>query len=57
MEATEGNNITLSLISKDENKIKSYFNHLKEDGTVNMELQETFWSKCYGQVTVELLTT
>ncbi|KAA9022659.1 VOC family protein [Niallia endozanthoxylica] len=51
MEVNEGNNITLSLISKDEDKIKSYFNSLKEGGTVGMELQETFWSKCYGQVT------
>jgi PhnB protein len=46
-----GNNITLSIVNKDLDKIKTYFNKLKEGGTVGMELQETFWSKCYGQVT------
>lgn len=48
---TEGNNISLAFINKDMDLIKSVFHKLKEGGTVNMELQETFWSKCYGQVT------
>ncbi|MED3551063.1 VOC family protein [Cytobacillus praedii] len=48
---TQGNNITLAIVSKDINEIKSAFNKLKEGGTVGMELQETFWSKCYGQLT------
>ena len=43
-----GNNITLAVVSKDVDEIKSYFAKLKEGGTVGMELQETFWSKCYG---------
>lgn len=47
----EGNNITLALISKDMDEIKSWYEQLKEGGTVGMELQETFWSKLYGQVT------
>jgi PhnB protein len=46
-----GNNIALTLINKDENRLKTIFNKLKEDGQVQMELQETFWSKCYGMVT------
>ncbi|MGM0901643.1 MAG: VOC family protein [Bacillota bacterium] len=47
----EGNNITLALISKNIDEIKSWYEQLKEGGTVGMELQETFWSKLYGQVT------
>ena len=43
-----GNNISLAIVNKDLDKLKSYFNKLKEGGTVDMELQETFWSKCYG---------
>ena len=31
--------------------MKSLFHKLKEGGTVGMELQETFWSKCYGSLT------
>ena len=46
-----GNNISLAFVSKDVDEIKSVFNKLKEGGTVGLELQETFWSKCYGQVT------
>lgn len=45
-----GNNIGLAFVSKDLEKIKSAFHRLKEGGTVIMELQETFWSKCYGNV-------
>lgn len=46
-----GNNISLAIVSKNMDEIKSLFNKLKEGGTVGMELQETFWSKCYGSVT------
>lgn len=46
-----GNNISLVIISKNLDEIKSLFNKLKEGGTVGMDLQETFWSKCYGFVT------
>lgn len=38
-------------MSEDENQIRSIFEGLAEGGTVTMPLQETFWSKCYGQVT------
>jgi PhnB protein len=47
----EGNNVTLALISKDIDFLTSVFNQLKEGGKIGMELQETFWSKLYGQVT------
>lgn len=43
-----GNNINLAIVSKDMDQIKSLFNKLKEGGTVGMDIQETFWSKCYG---------
>lgn len=46
-----GNNITLVIGSKNMDEIKSLFNKLKEGGTVDMELQETFWTKCYGSLT------
>jgi PhnB protein len=49
---TQGNNITLALVSNNMDEIVPPFNKLKEDGgKVGMELQETFWSKCYGQIT------
>ncbi|MER2089611.1 MAG: VOC family protein [Sporosarcina sp.] len=46
-----GNNISLAVVSEDQDEIKSIFGKLKEGGKVGMDLQETFWSKCYGQVT------
>ena len=46
-----GNNISLAVMSSNIDDIKSYFEKLKENGKVGMELQETFWSKCYGMVT------
>lgn len=45
-----GNNITIAIMSRNADDIKTYFHNLKAGGTVHMELQETFWSKCYGQV-------
>ena len=51
MPFTIGNNISLTIGSKNMDEIKSLFNKLKEGGTVGMDLQETFWSKCYGSVT------
>ncbi len=47
----EGNNISLAVVSTNLDDVKSQFNKIKEGGKVVMELQETFWSKCYGQVT------
>ncbi len=49
MPFVEGNNISLALVNKNMDEIKSIFNKLREGGTVVMDLQETFWSKLYGQ--------
>lgn len=43
-----GNNITLIVGSTDVDEIKLFYDKLKVEGNVVMELQETFWSKCYG---------
>ncbi|WP_409346710.1 VOC family protein [Paenibacillus sp. MBLB4367] len=51
MPFTAGNNISLALVEKDIDLVKSLFHKLKEGGKVGMELQETFWSKCYGSLT------
>lgn len=46
-----GNNVTLAIVLDDEAKLRAAYEGLKEGGKVVMELQETFWSKCYGAVT------
>lgn len=51
MPFTQGNNISLTYVSKDKDQIVSIYNKLKEGGKIDMELQETFWSKCYGNLT------
>jgi PhnB protein len=51
MPVTIGDNISLIVSSKDMEEVKTLFNKLKVGGTVDMELQETFWSKCYGNLT------
>lgn len=43
----KGNNITLD----DVEEIKRLFGLLSKGGTVEMLLQETFWSKAYGSLT------
>ncbi|MBZ9635654.1 VOC family protein [Clostridium sp. FP1] len=45
-----GNNISLTIVSKNMDEVKSLFNKLKSGGTIGMDIQETFWSKCYGNV-------
>ncbi|SDN84468.1 PhnB protein [Paenibacillus sp. yr247] len=45
-----GNNISLTVGSKNIDEVKSLFHKLKVGGKVGMELQETFWSKCYGNL-------
>ncbi|GLX71022.1 VOC family protein [Paenibacillus glycanilyticus] len=51
MPFTVGNNITLAYVEEEEDKIRAAFDRLKVGGTIVMELQETFWSKLYGQIT------
>lgn len=47
---TLGNHISLAFVSDDVDEIKSAYNKMKVGGEVTMELEETFFSKCYGQV-------
>lgn len=51
MPFVQGNNVSLALVSKDIDEIKSAYEQLKVGGKVQMELQETFWSDCYGSLT------
>jgi len=46
-----GNNISLTVMTASVKETEKLFNRLKEGGTVDMELQETFWSKRYGSLT------
>lgn len=46
-----GNNISLAVVVDSMDALQSAFDKLKEGGKVGMELQETFWSKCYGKFT------
>lgn len=46
-----GNNISLTYITSDLDEINLIFNKLKQGGTVDMELQQTFWSKSFGSLT------
>ncbi len=46
-----GNNISPTVLSEDKAEIQRLYDRLKEGGTVDMELQETFWSKAYASVT------
>ena len=47
----QGNNISIVVMLKNPNEIKTLFDRLKEGGTVDIELQETFFSKYYGSLT------
>lgn len=51
MEFVCGNNISPMVILKDEAEVREVFGKLAEGGSVDMELQETFWSKLYGMLT------
>lgn len=51
MSFTKGNNISIVLNSSSMDEIKSIFTKLSENGKIDMELQETFWSKLYGTLT------
>ncbi len=47
----QGNNISLVVMLRDPDEIRTIFNRLKDGGTVDMEPQETFFSKCFGSLT------
>jgi PhnB protein len=46
-----GTNIHLTVINKDIEVVKALYHKLQEGGKIGMELQETFWSKCFGTLT------
>jgi PhnB protein len=48
---TNGDNFSLTVMSDDKNDIRTMFDRIKDGGEVQMELQETFWSKLYGSAT------
>jgi PhnB protein len=50
MPLTFGDNISLVLNLSNQDEVATYYNRLKDGGNVQMELQETFWSKSYGIV-------
>lgn len=45
-----GNGMSVLMELDDEQAVKSAFDILKEGGKVTMELQQTFWSKCFGSL-------
>ena len=47
----QGNSISLTVVTKDEDEITRLFGELGDGGEVEMELQKTFWAKLYGALT------
>lgn len=46
-----GDNFAVTAELWSEDKARAAFEALKEGGKVSMEMQETFWSKCFGSLT------
>lgn len=46
-----GSQVAVTIMVNDPEKTKEVFEKLKQGGNVHMELQETFWSPLFGQVT------
>ena len=46
-----GGNVAIMVEFDDAGVAKNAFDVLKEGGEIDMELQETFWSKCFGSLT------
>ncbi len=51
MPLTVGKNVGLAIIDADEALLRRLWDALLEGGSVEMELQKTFWSGCYGMLT------
>ena len=49
-EYTIGTNISPTIGEEDKQELERLFNELKEGGEVRLELQETFFSECFGMV-------
>ncbi|MNI82098.1 hypothetical protein D3C73_1387730 [compost metagenome] len=50
MPFVEGNNVNLAVVTETEEELLKYWDKLKAESTIEMELQETFWSKYYGSL-------
>ena len=46
-----GENMAIMAEFDDDETAKAVFESLKEGGEIHMEMQETFWSKCFGSLT------
>ncbi|WP_078552011.1 VOC family protein [Bacillus alkalicellulosilyticus] len=49
-ELVKGNNVWISIINTDKQKLERYFNNLSVDGHVIMPLSNTPWSSCFGML-------
>lgn len=49
--AVEGSNLQICIVTDDPDKSKAIFAALAEGGNVSMDIQETFWSAAYGELT------
>ncbi len=49
-ELVTGNNILISLVIDDKQKLEEYFNRLSLGGNVIMPLSQTPWSSCFGML-------
>ena len=45
-----GDAMTVMIILESIEEVKAAFDILKQGGNVGMELQETFWTKCFGSL-------
>ena len=50
-EFVAGNNIHMSLVGTDEEKLNDYFNKLSEGGEVKLKLEKQMWGDIYGELT------
>ncbi|MFC5405887.1 VOC family protein [Cohnella soli] len=49
-EVVHGNNVLISLVMDDKQKLQEYFNHLSDGGQVIMPLGDVPWSSCFGML-------
>ncbi|WP_239617946.1 VOC family protein [Cohnella mopanensis] len=49
-ELVKGNNVLISLVIDDKQKLEQYFNNLSVGGNVMMPLSNTPWSSCFGML-------
>lgn len=49
-EVVQGNNVAISLVMEDKQKLKQYFSNLSVGGKVLMPISNTPWSSCFGML-------